>query len=165
MFLCIVIDLYSRMFLSFRLSNTGDADLSCETMRYALSHHGTPQLFHSDKGSTYSAGKCQALLRHNSIVASMTGERGWKDNPIAERFFASIKGECTELFEFADGEEARAGIGNWQMKYNYVRPHMSLSQRTPANVYLGNEKIISCGARNLTVSERARELFDSFFIS
>ncbi len=73
MYLCIVIDIFSRYLFAYRLSNTGDADLSCATQQGTISHYGAPHVFHSDKGSTYTSCKYQALLRRNHITASMTG--------------------------------------------------------------------------------------------
>ncbi len=76
--LCVVVDVCSRCLLDYRLSSTGAATLCCATMQDALSRYGQPQVFLSDKGSIYTAGKFQAWRRRNHIAASMTGASRWK---------------------------------------------------------------------------------------
>ena len=36
---------------------------------------------------------------------------------------------------YADGREARAGIGRWMDFYNHRRPHQSMSNQRPINVW------------------------------
>ena len=43
--------------------------------------------------------------------------------------------ECVYLNEFETGSQARRGIGDWFDLYNYRRPHSSLGDRTPMEVY------------------------------
>jgi putative transposase len=50
MYLVVVMDWYSRKELSWRISNTLDADFCVEALQEALSRHGTPEIFNTDQG-------------------------------------------------------------------------------------------------------------------
>ena len=49
-YLCAVIDLYSRKVLSWKLSNTMDVYFCIECLEEALDHYGVPSIFNSDQG-------------------------------------------------------------------------------------------------------------------
>lgn len=65
----------------------------------------------------------------------MDGKGRWMDNIFIERLWRSVKYECVYLNEFETGSQARRGIGDWFDLYNYRRPHSSLGDRTPMEVY------------------------------
>ena len=43
----------------------------------------------------------------------------------------SIKYEEVHLKAYADGREARAGIGSWMTFYNFRRPHQAMNNQMP----------------------------------
>jgi putative transposase len=47
----------------------------------------------------------------------------------------SIKYEEVHLNAYADGREARAGIGAWMTFYNHRRPHQALNNKMPMAVW------------------------------
>jgi Integrase core domain len=47
----------------------------------------------------------------------------------------SLKHEDVYLQGYADGQEAKAGIGKWIDFYNHSRPHQALRNRTPMAVW------------------------------
>ena len=49
-YLVAVIDWYSRKVLSWRLSNSLDADFCIDALPEALNHHGKPKIFNTDQG-------------------------------------------------------------------------------------------------------------------
>ena len=71
------------------------------------------------------------------------------DNIFIERLWCSMKHEDVYLKGYADGREARAGIGAWIFFYNERRPHQGLAYRTPMTVWrdgaLENGATRSCG--------------------
>src|SRR5512146_3353762 len=52
----------------------------------------------------------------------MDGRGRWLDNVFVERLWRSLKYEEVHLKAYADGREARAGIGAWVAFYNDRRP-------------------------------------------
>jgi hypothetical protein len=60
----------------------------------------------------------------------------YTDNLFIERLWRSLKYEEVYLKAYADGREARVGIGAYLDFYNTQRPHQALGYRTPAEVFL-----------------------------
>ena len=52
-----------------------------------------------------------------------------------ERLWRSLKYEDIYLKGYADGREAKAGIGEWIVFYNELRLHQALAYRTPMAVW------------------------------
>ena len=76
------------------------------------------------------------------IEISMDGRGRFLDNIFIERLWRSIKYEEIHLKAYADGREARAGIGAWMKFYNEDRPHQAMDNQMPMAVWrAGMEKI------------------------
>jgi putative transposase len=59
------------------------------------------------------------------------------DNVFIERLWRSLKDEEVYLKGYADGREARAGIGAWIAFYNTRRSHQALGGQAPMAVPIG----------------------------
>ena len=70
MYLVAIIDWYSRYVLSFRLSNTLDADFCVEALKEALMF-GKPEIFNTDQGSQFTSQSFIEELVNNQISISM----------------------------------------------------------------------------------------------
>jgi putative transposase len=77
------------------------------------------------------------VLKREGITISMDGKGRATDNILIERVWRSLKYEDVSLRDYQTLEEARAGIGKWFWFYNLRRPHQSLDNRTPMEVYTG----------------------------
>ncbi len=53
MFLCVIMDWYSRKILAWSISNTLDAEFCVACLEMALSRHGSPEICNSDQGIQY----------------------------------------------------------------------------------------------------------------
>ena len=62
----------------------------------------------------------------------MDGRGRWLDNVFVERLWRSLKYEEVHLKAYANGLEARIGIGQWLRFYNERRTHQALDYKTPA---------------------------------
>ena len=72
----------------------------------------------------------------------MDGRGRFLDNIFIERLWRSIKYEEVHLKAYANGREARAGIGSWMTFYNEERPHQAMDSQMPMAVWrAGMEKI------------------------
>lgn len=135
LYLVAIMDWYSRKVLSWRLSNTMDADFCVSALEEALAKYGKPDIFNTDQGSQFTSFAFTNVLRANGIRISMDGRGRWLDNVFIERLWRSLKYECVYLHAFETGSKARAGIGNWIDFYNRIRPHSSLGGITPDICY------------------------------
>ena len=66
----------------------------------------------------------------------MDGRGRALDNVFIERFRRTLKYEDLDLKAYAAGDDLFAGLTEYIAFYNDERPHMSLSYRTPSEVYL-----------------------------
>lgn len=137
LYLVAIMDWATRKTLSWRLSNTMDAEFCIEALKDALLHYGTPEIFNTDQGSQFTSKEFTDVLREAGVRISMDGRGRWIDNVFVERLWRSLKYECVYLRELATGSEARQEIGTWFTYYNDERPHSALGGRTPAEAYEG----------------------------
>lgn len=134
-YLCAVIDWFSRRVLSWRLSITLETAFCIEAVEEALARHGKPDIFNSDQGSQFTSIDFTAVLNKAEIAISMDGKGAWRDNVFVERLWRSIKYEEVYLHAYKTVPEARAGIGRYLAFYNTRRPHSSLDRQTPDQAY------------------------------
>jgi transposase InsO family protein len=127
LYLAVVLDLATRAVIGWSLQPTMHADLPMRALTMAHEHgHLLPQaIFHSDRGSHYTARAFQDLCRRLGIVQSMGATGVCWDNAVAESFFATLKADLTaEVGTFPHHRAARtwvmAYIEGW---YNRRRPH------------------------------------------
>jgi putative transposase len=135
LYLVAVMDWASRAVLAWRLSNTMDASFCVSALEEALARFGRPEIFNTDQGSQFTSAAFTGTLATAGIRISMDGRGRWMDNVFIERLWRSLKHEEVYLKGYADGREARAGIGAWIAFYNGRRPHQALANRTPMAVW------------------------------
>ena len=134
-YLCAVMDWFSRRVLSWRLSNTMEAEFCVETLEDALSRHTKPGIFNTDQGSQFTGAAFTGVLLHNEVSISIDGKGAWRDNVFVERLWRSVKYEGVYLHAYDDVPQARASIGRYLKFYNARRPHTALDRRTPDQAY------------------------------
>jgi len=134
LYLVAIIDWYSRYVLSWRLSNTLDADFCVEALEEAL-RKGTPEIFNTDQGSQFTSEAFTGLLERPGIKVSMDGKGSYNDNLFIERLWRTVKYEEVYLKAYQDGRDAKVGLGSYFRFYNTERPHQALGYRTPAEVF------------------------------
>jgi len=135
LYLVAIIDWASRAVLSWRLSNTMEASFCVEALEEALARFGQPEIFNTDQGSQFTSGTFTGVLAAAGVKISMDGRGRWMDNVFIERLWRSLEYEDVYLKGYANGPEARAGIGAWIEFYNRGRPHQALGNRTPMTVW------------------------------
>jgi putative transposase len=136
LYLVVIMDWYSRYALSWRLSNTLEADFCLNALGDALAK-GHPEIFNSDQGSQFTSQEFTRVLESHGVRISMDGRGSYTDNLFIERLWRTVKYEEVYLKAYQDGRDARIGIGNYFSFYNTQRPHQALAYRTPAEVFEG----------------------------
>jgi len=112
LYLVAIIDWASRAVLAWRLSNTIDSGFCVEALEEALARHGKPRIFNTDQGAQFTSAAFTGKLEAAGVAISMDGRGRFMDNIFIERLWRSIKYEEVHLKAYADGREARAGIGS-----------------------------------------------------
>jgi putative transposase len=130
LYLVVVMDWYSRCVLAWRLSNTMDISFCLDALEDALGK-GRPEIFNTDQGAQFTSAAFTDKLEAAGVRISMDGRGRWLDNVFVERLWRSLKHEEVHLTAYANGLEARIGIGRWFRFYNERRPHQALGYETP----------------------------------
>jgi putative transposase len=138
MYLFAIMDWHSRKIIAWELSNTLDTDFCLRTLNRAVALAGiTPEIFNTDQGCQFTSDEWLKRLRDLDIRISMDGKGRWLDNVVIERFWRSIKYEDIYLKSYENAWELERGIEAYIMRYNCKRPHDSLGDATPQEVYGG----------------------------
>jgi putative transposase len=141
LYLAVILDLFSRKVVGWKLGETLEAELVETALANALMMRGPdPGLyFHSDRGSQYSS---QAVRKPLSVIGanlSMSAQGNCYDNAKAEAFFSTLKTECfppTQLF--GSKALARREIFEYiEVYYNNRRLHSALGYQTPRQFEAG----------------------------
>jgi putative transposase len=131
LYLVAIIDWASRAVLAWRLSNTMDIAFCVDALDAALARFGRPEIFNTDQGAQFTSAAFTGRLEAAGIAISMDGRGRFMDNIFIERLWRSIKYEEVHLKAYADGREARDGIGSWMNFYNHRRPHQAMNNQFP----------------------------------
>ncbi len=135
LYLVAIMDWHSRAVLSWRLSNTMDADFCVAALEEALNRYGVPEIFNTDQGSQFTSYEFTRTLREAGVRISMDGRGRWMDNVMIERLWRSLKYECVYLRELETGSELRQALSWWFDFYNNRRPHKTFDGRKPMEIY------------------------------
>jgi putative transposase len=135
MYLVAVMDWYSRKVLSWRVSNTLDADFCVEAVEEAIGRFGPPEIFNTDQGAQFTSQAFTILLKDHDIKISMDGRGRVLDNIFIERLWWTLKYQYLYLWSFDNGSQLRQGLDQWFHFYNQERSHQALDNLTPNEVY------------------------------
>ncbi len=145
LYLATVIDLYSRRLLGAATSLHPDAELAGAAITMALAVRGGRNavngknedqrvIFHTDRGSTYTANTFTSLCRQLGIRQSMGRVGSCFDNAAAEAFFSSLEWEVLSRHTFTDTRQAQAVVLDWCYGfYNHDRRHSTIGMMSPIN--------------------------------
>ena len=155
-YLVAVIDWYSRKVLSWRISNTLDTMFCADCLEEALQQYGSPEIFNTDQGCQFTSESFTGVLKANNIAISMDGRGRALDNIFVERLWRSVKYEDVYLKGYANPMELMIGLTEYFVFYNDERPHQSLGNRTPSEVYAtrsnGGARIVDKFSKNEAAS-------------
>jgi len=141
MYLVAIMDWHSRKVLSWRVSNSMDADFCVEALEEAIGKYGCPEIFNTDQGSQFTSESFINVLKENHIKISMDGRGRFQDNIFIERLWWTVKYQYLYLRAFDNGKELKKGLTKWFQYYNQDRFHQSLEDWTPNEIYFMKQEL------------------------
>lgn len=139
LYLVAIMDWFSRYVLSWELSSTLEKEFCLVALERALIV-SKPEIFNTDQGSQFTSPQFTNSLESCGITVSMDGRGRFFDNIFVERLWRSVKYEEVYLNHYQTVNEARNGLKKYFTFYDTERPHSSLGQSTPQEVYF-NENV------------------------
>lgn len=132
-YICVIIDLYARRVIAYKVGFSNSTHLTKETFKAAYESRKPDAglVFHSDQGSNYRARAFVDYLRVRGVTQSFSKPGVPYDNSVMESFFSSMKREELYRYRYRSEREFRAAIDKYIEFYNTERPHESLRYKTP----------------------------------
>ena len=134
-YLCAVIDWYSRFVLSWELSNTLDASFCVTAVRRAMAKYGTPEIFNTDQGCQFTSEEFTAPLLAAGVKLSMDGKGRALDNVFVERLWRTVKWDEVYVKSYHSMIDAQDNLAKFFRFYNERRPHSAFGHGTPGEAY------------------------------
>jgi transposase InsO family protein len=135
LYLATVLDLFSRRLLGYAMSEHHDAALARAALSMAAANRGgniEGVIFHSDRGSEYTADLYANACRRLGVIQSMGRVGSALDNAAAEAFNSILKVEYVHRHHFRTRAEARLKIATWIVDfYNIRRRHSACDGLAP----------------------------------
>ena len=134
LYLAMVLDVFSRKVVGWAMGARQTVALTVAALEMALEMRGARGVvFHSDRGSQYTALAFSERCRQAGVDRSMGAVGSCFDNAMAESFFASLECELLQRMPFRTREEAQAEVFRYlEGFYNLRRRHSALGYLSPA---------------------------------
>ena len=133
-YLIVIMDWYSRFVIDWQLSENLEIDFCLQTLKCALNKN-KPEIFNSDQDVRFTSPQFTNILENKQVKISMDSRGRYLDNIFTERLWRTVKYQNIYLRHYQNIKEARDGLIEYFDFYNNERPHSSLNDLTPAQVY------------------------------
>jgi len=131
-----VVDNFSRKCLAIHPQQSIKGDDVVNIMdRIKSKYCMLPERIQVDNGSEFISKALDKWAYENHITLDFSRPGKPTDNPFIESFNGSFRDECLNTNWFLSLEDAITKIENWRIEYNRFRPHSSLNDRTPYEVF------------------------------
>lgn len=135
LYLCTVLDLFSRRVAGYAVSNRIDRHLAIAAFQNAQKNRrpGKGVIFHSDRGCQYASSDFRITVGNAGGIQSMSAPGNPYDNACAESFFKTLKVEWLEHRHFETRRQAAGAISEYLLYYNRKRLHSSIGYQSPVD--------------------------------
>lgn len=133
-YLCVIMDLFSRKIIAYRVHHRMDSSFVLQTVQDALEIRKpeNPLLFHTDRGSQYTCSQMRQFCDSNNVVQSFSKKGHPWDNAVLESFFKYAKREELGRHSYQNITEVKIAVFKYiEAFYNNQRPHSANQMVTP----------------------------------
>lgn len=148
-YICVIIDLFARKVVAWKISKTNSTQLTKKTFMQAYSSREITGnlLFHSDQGSNFVSKTFMNKLKELNVEQSFSKPGRPYDNSVCESFFSNFKQEELYRHEYKTAEDLKRSINKYMVFYNNERPHSVIRYRTPNKAeakYYDKLRLLKC---------------------
>ncbi len=135
-YICVIIDLFSRMVVGYKIGKTNSTQLVKSTFQnaYKTRQPDSSLIFHTDRGGNYRSKTMNDYIQSLNITHSFSRAHVPYDNSVMESFFSSMKREELYRTKYRSESEFRNAVDKYIVFYNTKRPHRKLQYKTPEKV-------------------------------
>lgn len=124
LFLCVVIDLYSKVVIGWSMATTQQRQLVLDAVTAALGLRDDstqPVILHSDRGTQFTSHEVQCFLKDQNLVSSMSAIGHCGDNAACEGFFGMLKRERVRRRKYQTRAQARSDVFDYIERFHNPR--------------------------------------------
>lgn len=131
LYLCIVIDLHSKIVVGWSMSDRQDRHLVIQAVLMALWQRDdrTPVILHSDRGTQFTSEEYQRFLKGHNLICSMSAVGDCADKAAAESFFGLLKRDRVNRKQYRTRSEARADVFDYIERFHNPRRRRQLKTK------------------------------------
>ena len=159
-YLADVEELFSRSVIGFAICEHADAELAKAAIQTAVTMRGgtvAGVIFHSDRGSTYTADLFTEACDHHKIRQSMGRTGSCLGNAAAEPFFSTLEHELLSRTTFRTKRKARRRVAALDRQLQPPPPPQRLRHEVPHRLRSGRYRDRpSCRTGPSTISGEAQ---------
>ncbi len=134
-YLSVILDLYDRYPVAYKVSTRNDNTLVFRTFEQAIAENpNVKPLFHSDRGFQYTSKSFQAKLKRQGMEQSMSRVGCCIDNGPTEGFWGIIKTEMYQMYRITDEATLRKAIEDYLRFYREERPQDRYNCKPPLEI-------------------------------
>lgn len=138
-YLYVIIDIYSRYVVGWRIADTESAQIVEELIATTCRREkaGRKLFIHSDRGAPMTSNCVADLLSNLGVLKSFSRPRVSNDNAYIESHFKTLKNVPSFPERFGSIQDARAFCRVFFNYYNHEHYHTGIALMTPAVVHAG----------------------------
>lgn len=132
-YICVVIDLFSRKVISYKVGKKNSTQLVTSTLKMAYEERkpNSSLIYQTDRGFNFCSRGMAEYIKSIQITHSFSRPYVPYDNSVVESFFASLKREELYRTKYRSESEFMLAVSDYMDFFNTKRPHRKLQYRTP----------------------------------
>ena len=131
-----IVDNYSRKCIAIHTQQSIKGDDVVSVLDRIKEVDGyKPERIQVDNGSEFISKALDKWAYENAVTLDFSRPGTPTDNPFIESFNGSFRDECLNTNWFLSLEDAEEKIEVWRNDYNEFRPHSSLNDLTPDEIF------------------------------
>lgn len=131
LYLCVVLDLFSKLVIGWSMHHRQDRNMVTRAVEMAVwQRQGEHEvILHSDRGTQYTSGDYQRMLKRNQLTSSMSAVGHCGDNAACEGFFGMLKRERVHHRRYRTRDQARADLFDYIERFHNPRMRRRLANQ------------------------------------
>jgi putative transposase len=136
-----IMDECSRKALWTEAFSSISAKVLIEVLNLLIQWRGKPAYIRCDNGPEFISNRLEEWAAEHEIELRFIQPGKPSQNGLIERLNGTLRTECLNLEWFKSMEELNIQIQEWSVVYNTIRPHSSISYKTPDELELLNKNL------------------------
>ncbi len=129
LYLCVVLDLFGKLVIGWSMHHRQDRYMVMRAVEMAVwqKQGNVESILHSDRGSQFTSGDYQRLLKANGLVSSMSAVGHCADNAACEGFFGVMKRDRINKKNYRTLDQAKSDIFDYIERFHNPRMRRRLA--------------------------------------